>query len=556
MVHITRKKIKGHYYLYLEERAYIKGKSRRVWQKYLGPEDKIKEMAFTARPGMMTYQTLEFGGSGALLEIARRIKLVETLDRHTQKTRDQGLSVGEYLLIAIINRCVAPTSKRQFGRWFQRDYLSRVFKVESQVLNSQTYWNHFHYFSPELLEQIERDLSKTVLEEFQLDLDCVLFDPTNFYTFISEHEEGQLAQFGHSKEGRNGLRIVNLSLLCTMDSGIPLFHRTYEGNTQDAKHFRSVLKEIFERFQFLNREVREITLVFDKGNHSKKAFDTIAADELGFIASLRNSTQKDLLQLPDKAFTFFHLPANGKEVGYYRTTREIYGVPRVVYVIHDPRKQKKSLLFFERKLQAKLDAIQTFLQTSLNIKKWRSEEAVRKKLETLIGRIPFREIIQLKIKGPFGQLQVTIFLNEVAKTAYCQTLGRSVIFTNRDDWLPENVIQVFRNKYLVEDIFKHLKNPAFLSIRPMYHWADECVRMHVFCCVMGFLLLSLLRRILHEHGVKASYREIVKAFAGLKVTEIRPSPKAPSLLKLNRVEGLPATILKIFHLERLLPHLE
>jgi len=554
MVYLVRKKIKGRTYLYIEERAYIDGKSRRIWQKYLGPEDKMREVAVTARPGKMIYQTLEFGGSAALLHVARRIKLVETINRHTQKTRVQGLSVGEYLLIAIINRCVAPRSKNQFGAWFQRDYLSRVFKVGPQTLNAQTYWNHFQYFSPEVLELIERDLIRTVLEEFQLDLSCLLFDPTNFFTYLGAHEEDQLAQFGHSKEGRNSLRIVNLSLVCTMNSGIPLFHRTYEGNTQDAKHFHGVLQEIFDRFEFLNREIREITLIFDKGNHSSEAFAAIAAEDLGFIASLRNSTQKDLLQLPTNAFTFFNLPANGKEIGYYRTTREIYKIPRVLYVIHDPRKKKKSVLLFERKLQARLDAIETFLQERLNIKKWREVEAVRKKLETLIGKNPFRKIIQVQLSGAFGQLQGTVFLDEAVKAAYCQTLGRSVIFTSREDWTPETVIQAFRNKYVVEDVFKQLKNPAFLTIRPMYHWAEECIRLHVFCCVMGFLLLSLIKRGLQEHGVEASYRQIMEAFAALKLTAVQSASTGASILKLNRVEGLPARILQIFSLKRLLSH--
>jgi len=572
VVYLVKKKIQGKEYLYLEERAWIDGRSKRIWQKYLGPATRIREASFTLHPEKVDYQTLAFGGSAALLQMARKIRLVETIDRYTDKTRDQGLSVGEYLLIAIINRCVKPTTKTRLGKWFEQDYLSRLLEVDDpKTLNSQTYWNHFQYFSsPETLEKIERELAQTVLDEFQLELSCLLFDPTNFFTFLSEHNGNgngdnnprddddqdhghHLAQFGHSKENRNNLRIVNLSLLCTMDAGIPLFHRTYAGNTQDAKHFRGVLGEIFDRFQFLNREVEELTLVFDKGNHSQEAFDMITDMHLGVIASLRNSTQKDLITLPDDAFTFMTLPGNAKEVGYYRTSREVYGIARTVYVIHDPRRHKRQLVLFERKLEAKLRAVHAFLEARLNVKKWRTEEEVSKKLKALIGKQqPFREIIEFEISGAFGALAVHITVNESAKAVYCRTLGRSVIFTTREDWSPETVIQSFRHKSIVEDVFKHLKNPSMLAIRPMYHWADECIRVHVFCCVIGFLLLALLRRVLQDHDVTASYSQLLDAFDLLKVTVVRSSSTAPSITKLNRVDGLAAQLLEVLRLDRFL----
>ena len=43
MAYITRKKIKGITYYYAEERERRDGKSRRKWQKYLGPLHKIIE---------------------------------------------------------------------------------------------------------------------------------------------------------------------------------------------------------------------------------------------------------------------------------------------------------------------------------------------------------------------------------------------------------------------------------------------------------------------------------------------------------------------------------
>ena len=57
----------------------------------------------------------------------------------------------------------------------------------------------------------ERDIVAAMTREFGLDLRQVLFDATNFFTYIdSFNERSQLAQRGHSKEGRRSLRIIGV----------------------------------------------------------------------------------------------------------------------------------------------------------------------------------------------------------------------------------------------------------------------------------------------------------------------------------------------------------
>ncbi|MHA1450395.1 MAG: IS1634 family transposase, partial [Candidatus Hodarchaeales archaeon] len=354
MVHLARKKRNGKTYLYLEQRARINGKSRRIWQIYLGLEDKIRETGITIAPKNVEYKTMEFGCSAALYQVARKIDLIGVIDSIAGKERRQNLTFGEYMLI------------------FERDYLSTVFPVKPGILNAQTYWNHFQLLDADKIARIEVELAKQVLQKYRLDLSCLLFDPTNFYTFIAEHENSQLAKFGHSKESRNNLRTVNVSLLCTLLHGVPLFHHAYEGNVQDAKHFKGIISRITDRFQAIETAIEEIVLLFDKGNHSEivllfdkgnhspGAFTAIDAAGLPFIASLRNSMQKDLIELSSEEFTVIKLPSNGKEVGYYRTRRDIYGQTRCVYVLLDPRKKKKAAALFKAKLQKRLTEIDSF----------------------------------------------------------------------------------------------------------------------------------------------------------------------------------------------------
>jgi transposase len=51
---------------------------------------------------------------------------------------------------------------------------------------------------------------------------------------------------------------------------IPLFHLTYQGNMNDGKVFQSVITRIKERLIALDFDLAGHTLVFDRGNNSKK----------------------------------------------------------------------------------------------------------------------------------------------------------------------------------------------------------------------------------------------------------------------------------------------
>lgn len=537
MVHLARKKRNGVIYLYLEERKWIDGRSKRIWQKYLGREDKIQEQGIDLSSDTVEYQTMEFGQSAALYKIAKNIGLIEIIDKYSDKARAQNLSLGEYVLITTINRCISPVSKRRLGKWFKQDFLSTIFDIDPSILNSQTYWNHYQYLDEEKICEIESNLIKNLLDQYNLDLSCLLFDPTNFFTFQEIHENNNLAQFGHSKENRNNLRLINLSLLCTQQFGIPLFHKTYEGNVQDAEHFKGVISEITNRFKHIKQEIEKLVLIFDKGNHSPEAFKDIDKIELSFIASLRNSTQKELLSTDINKFKKVKLPSNGKEVSYYSENLIVYEKERIVYVLLDEKKKKRATIKFEIKLEKKLKEINELL-SKLNIKKWRSKEAVEQKLNILIGKSLFKNILSYSITGSYGELKVKLHQNKVNKEKYFDSLGRSVIFTNLFDWEPVDIIQAFRDKYIVEDSFKQMKNPNMIAIRPMFHWSDSCIRAHVFSCVLGLLLLSLLRYELSQKKIMSSYNEIMDTLSEVKISIINYNTKQEPIYRLNQISPL------------------
>ena len=62
------------------------------------------------------------------------------IDRHVPK-RGSGPSVGTLLVLAAINRAVAPTSKAGMATWYERTSLSRWFQLKPTQLTSQRFWD-------------------------------------------------------------------------------------------------------------------------------------------------------------------------------------------------------------------------------------------------------------------------------------------------------------------------------------------------------------------------------------------------------------------------------
>jgi hypothetical protein len=115
MAYITRKQIKGVTYYYAEESERIDGKTRRKWQKYLGPLHKIMA-ALDGLPSKPQYaEIFELGSPAAYLKIVQEFKMIKILDSTLPK-RSQGLTTGFYLGLAAINRGIQSVSKRSMRR--------------------------------------------------------------------------------------------------------------------------------------------------------------------------------------------------------------------------------------------------------------------------------------------------------------------------------------------------------------------------------------------------------------------------------------------------------
>ena len=520
MASIVKKRINGKLYYYAVETKWIEGKSRIVWQKYLGKvEDIVQAVTAAAPPAPQTAKVFEFGAVAALYSIAERLCLADTIDKHVSK-RNQGASVGNYMLIAAINRCIAPKSKRQIADWFASTSLRRWLPMRPEQLSSQRFWDHMGYLDEKEIERIEDELAQNLVREFGVDVRALLYDATNFFTYIDSTTESELAQRGHSKAKRNDLRQVGLALLVTTDFHIPLLHQVYPGNRPDAKQFESITGGLSRRYQTLSQHCQDITLIFDKGNNSEKNLSRIEKGPFHFVGSLVPTHHTDLLNVPLDQFT----PVPDERcagVRAYRTTREVLGIERTVIVTYSENLFVGQIQGLTMHLNKAVKALKEIQRRLLAKKPSRggkpvTRTSVEKQVKVALSAQFLSAVVRYDIQEVDGRPQLTFMIDRSAlRQLEDRSFGKTILFTDQHDWSTADIIGAYRGQANIEEAFKRMKDPHFLSWSPMFHWTDQKIRVHAFYCVLALTLTALLRQELHRNGIELSIPALLETLSGI-----------------------------------------
>lgn len=567
MERLEAKQLKGHTYYYYSKWEWVDNRCRRVWQKYLGKLEDIVAACQGTGPAPLSAEVFQWGLAQALWQEATGVGLVEHIDRHCPKRR-QGLTIGQYLAIAAINRAISPRSKRSMWNWFSQTVLRRHLPLATQAaLSSQRFWDHMDAIQPEAAAALWKDLVTDVVARQRIDLSSISYDGTNFYTFLDTfNTRCSLAARGKNKQGRDNLRQVSYALFCAADGQFPLFYDIYPGNRNDARQFAGVLG----RFQRFFRElagpavpVPETTLIFDKGNNSADNFRLLDGLNLKFVGSVKLKEHPELAAVPHTDGRWVACAGPGlKGVKAFRVTKTVAGSERVLVVTYNPKLAQSQWLTLQAdiaKASQRLDQLQGRLADRaaglITGGRPPSLASVQKQCRTILRRQHLGEVIQLTLEaGETGLPQLayviaTAVLHQVAETH----LGKTILISNRKEWSDEQIIRAYRSQYLIEAVFRAMKDRTSGSWWPLNHWTDSKLRVHGLYCSMAQLLRSVLWRRVRLAGVEIALPRLLSELDGIReVINVYPKKRRsqpPQTTVLTRMSPTQERLVEILGLE-------
>jgi transposase len=538
---LEAKSIHGRTYYYLSQWGWKNGKCRRLSQKYLGKLEDLAQALQGAGPTPAYALVLDWGLPQALWRQAEQAQVATHVDQLCPK-RAQGLSPGDYIRLAAINRACEPVSKQAMWDWVCRTCLPRVWPAAvAAQLTSQHFWDHMDRIPPKTAQAIWQQLIAAVLQREQIPLSQICYDGTNFYTFIDTFNlRCQVAKRGKNKQGRCNLRQVSYALFCTSDGHLPLFYDVYEGNRNDAKEFPAVL----EKFQRWLKEradstwaTTKPTLIFDKGNNSTDNFALIDTLELPYVGSVKLDEHPDLAKVSNQDACWQPATEPGLEgTKSWRTQQVVYGKERTLVMTYNQNLYESQWATVQNDLAQALNqlaAVQRNLQDrAAGLIKGGTPptvESVKSKCEQILHRQHLRQLVVTTVARDSAAMpQLSYQAGAAAQQKLRDTyLGKTLLITAHKAWSDAQVIRAYRSQFVIEEIFHEMKDRHIGAWWPLHHWTDSKIQVHGLYCTIAVLLRALLWRRARQAGLHLSMAGLLEKLGLIRqVINVYPSKRA------------------------------
>lgn len=517
------------------------GKSKVVTEtKYLGTADAILEKL--EKEKAVKIEKKAYGLPCALWKIVKEIGLVEIVNRVVNKQkRQRKVSLGEYIALAAMNQVGHSSSKRGLGKWYEGTVLERITQISKKQLSSQHFWNAFDEIVSEhglekkkqedgvwesrkigfgeleellddkKIEEIEEELWKSISEKYDLLLDGVLYDGTNFYTFMAPDTAANIPQRGENKQKRNDKRQVGLALCALRQCGIPIFHKVYGGQTNEQDLFPETISRLIKCYSKIGKKAEKLTLIFDQGSNSQDHIQSLE-DKIHFVGGLSVSNYPELGDIPVKEY-----PGMYKNKNMYWTTMQVYGKECLVIMTYSENQAKKKREQFNKRL----NRVQNSLNGKIKKESLKDPDELKREIQEQlriqkICTAQAQKYFEIKCHITGSGVRVSrVVRNQKEVREKRKTFGKRIIFTDLTEEDPVKVIEDYASKQRIEDDFKVMKDREYVSLWPMYHWTDTKIRMHAFVTVVGLLLVKLIEQKIRSHGLEISGKALVNELSDI-----------------------------------------
>jgi transposase len=374
--------------------------------------------------------------------------------------------------------------------------------------------NLFVGIDESVFHDIVEQLFDKIKAKFGIPESAVLYDTTNFFTYIDEPSQSVLAKTGHSKESRHHLRQIGLALAVDKCYGMPFFYRVYRGNSHDSKTFGAVVDTLVEKIKATFGDVADLVLILDKGNNSKENFKHLKG-KVKWVGSLVPSQYPDLFKQDITAYD-----GEYDDIFYFATKKNIMGTDCLVISTYRPSLARKQAYTH----CAGLVELTNALQDKFDAYKERPADSVPAGMKTMLSNSRYGKFMDLQVQN--GQLTFVPKPSEFEQAK--QRFGKNILFTDDPNADATWVIANYQGKNKIEDCFKLVKGADLIRFRPIRHFTDTKICAFAFCCVVSLMLMKVVELLCTQSGLHMSPALIKEELTDIKAVTLIYGPKSVS----------------------------
>ena len=416
---------------------------------------------------------------------------------------------------------VKTVSKNKLADWYKHTAIQHIRPVAIDEFTSQHYWEKWDRVSQKALAEIAQRFFQQIWQAESPNADCLLFDTTNYYTFMAGNTDSDLVRRGKNKEGRHNLRQIGLGLLVARDTRLPLYYCVYPGNLHDSCLFNEVMDEMFGVVCALHETQKRFTVIIDKGmnsdgnyayidDHSQMHFVTTYST---YFAEELAATALDRFEPVDTAKNrrLVEKGTPDKRILAYRTKGEYWGRQRAVVVTYNPATARKKNYTLEAKLKTiRQQLLAMRVKVRKKVRHWRNPDIIRERYQRLCKRLHLpSDLYTLEFRQSDDGLSMG-FRKEVYRVKQKQVMfGKNIIITDNTDWTTSEIVEANLDRWQVENRFRLSKDDDLVGTRPVRHWTDSKIRCHLFTCVVAMTYLRRIELKLMPAGIRRTVEDVI-----------------------------------------------
>lgn len=413
-------------------------------------------------------------------------------------SKDWSESSVQLAMTQVISRAAYPASELATSKWIKEN--SAVCDITGYRVDKITK-DKLYQSALSLYEQkdvIEKHLSKTTNELFDLQDRIILYDLTNTY-FEGGKAKSNLAKYGRSKEKRNDAKLVVLAMVVNIQ-GFIKYSAIHQGNYADSSEIGNLIKKLAINTSVSAKPI----VVLDAGIATEQNIALLHESGYQYVVVSRSKLKE------------YEPIQNGRETYLLTKSKKIIRLTPVQsakYTDHflkvdSPAKAAKEQGIkgrHEQGFEQELAKIQASLSKKGGIKK---EDKVHQRIGRAKEKYPsIHHLYHIELTVESQIVTAMRWYKNAEKQDEANIkLGTYFLRTNIAnldegfEWMIYNTIRE------IESTFRILKTD--LDLRPIFHKNDTSTMAHLHLGILAYWIVNTIRYQLKNAGIKDDWKEI------------------------------------------------
>jgi len=420
------------------------------------------------------------------LDIAGCLKGLEWNDKWT------GLAIT-----AIISRAVFPSSEHRTEQWLSSNSGLGELMGQPSVSRHQLYRACTKLY--ENKEHLERFLADSTHDLLNYEDKILLFDLTNTY-FEGRKKASSKAKFAKSKEKRNDARLMAMAMVVNAH-GFVKYTRFYAGNMRDSNTLKNTIEDLEK--QACSPLCPRRIVVMDAGIATEDNLAYLRGRAMDYLCVSLRKLKDYHAQIQDNVVKIADKRDNSIELKRIKAEDQ----PDNFLYVHSKQKSMK-----ENSMEEKLS--ERYIEELQNIESALHKKGGTKKIEkvwTRIGRLQqkyprMNKYFDIRVEQQDG-IATRVSWNRLEPENGKQH-GVYFIRTTLNDKDEKDLWTIYNTIREIENTFRILKTD--LKLRPIHHQEDLYSEAHMYCAVLAYQIVSVIRYQLKQHNFNYDWSNIVR----------------------------------------------